>query len=287
MTQAHLLGAAAGALLALGLLQLTGALTSPAPPSRRKPRLGPMLAAAGLSQVSSGAFLAGSAAAAMVATLTVAAATGVAMAALLAGVVGGCVPLLVVRRRARANRESVRACWPEAVDALVSGVRAGLSLPEALGSLATVGPGPLRPVFSVAALEYRATGSFDEALDALQARAADPVADRVVVALRLAREFGGSQVGEVLRTLATMVREDARVRGEIRGRQSWTISAARMAVAAPWLTLLLLCTRPEAVAAFTSSAGAFVLAIAAILTVMAYAVMLRVGRLPEISRLTP
>ncbi|HAN71829.1 MAG TPA: type II secretion system protein F, partial [Actinobacteria bacterium] len=69
------------------------------------------------------------------------------------------------------------------------------------------------------------------------------------------------------------------------GRQSWTVSAARMAVVAPWLTLLLLSTRPEAVAAFATPAGAAVLVLAAAMSVLAYALMLRVSRLPELPRL--
>jgi tight adherence protein B len=96
---------------------------------------------------------------------------------------------------------------------------------------------------------------------------------------------GGSDLGVVLRTLSSLLREDARTRGEIEGRQSWTISAARLAVAAPWITLVLLCTRPEAVRAYSTVVGALVLLTAAVMSLVAYRLMLRIGRLPDEPRM--
>ena len=146
--------------------------------------------------------------------------------------------------------------WPEAVDNLTSAVRAGLSLPEALGQLAVRGPVELRPAFAAFAEDYRATGRFADCLDRLKDRLADPVADRLVESLRIAREVGGSDLGRLLRTLAGFLREDARTRAELEARQSWTVNGARLAVAAPWIVLALLATRPEAVAAYDRPAGA-------------------------------
>jgi len=128
--------------------------------------------------------------------------------------------------------------------------------------------------------EYRVRGSFTDALDALQEALADSVADRVCASLRIARDVGGSDLGNVLRTLSGLLREDLRTRGDIAARQSWTVNAARVSVAAPWLTLALLCTRPEAVAAFTSWSGTLLLVACAVVSVIAYRLMKRLGRLP-------
>lgn len=204
---------------------------------------------------------------------------------LMSGALGASVPVVALSRLGAKREKETRAAWPDAVDALVSGIRAGLSLPEALGSLAERGPAPLRADFAHFVAEYRATGSFSQALDALRDRLADPVADRVVASLRIARDVGGCDVGVVLRTLSALLREDARIRGEIESRQSWTVSAARMAVAAPWITLALLCTRPEAVQAYRSALGAGVLIGAAAVTAIAYRLMLSIGRLPAERRL--
>ena len=121
-------------------------------------------------------------------------------------------------------------------------------------------------------------------LDRLKARFADPVADRIVEALRLAHEVGGSELGVLLRSLSHMLREDLRTRGELEARQSWTVNGARVAVAAPWLVLALLSTRPQAAAAYATSTGALILAVGAVASVLAYRLMLRLGRLPEEER---
>lgn len=81
-----------------------------------------------------------------------------------------------------------------------------------------------------------------------------------------------------------MLREDMRTRGELEARQSWTVNGAKVAVAAPWLVLALLATRPQAAAAYATTAGAVVLLIGAVVSVIAYRLMLRLGRLPEEER---
>ena len=121
-------------------------------------------------------------------------------------------------------------------------------------------------------------------MDALQDALADSVADRVCASLRIARDVGGSDLGQVLRTLSALLREDLRTRGEISARQSWTVNAARMSVAAPWVTLALLSTRPEAVAAFTTWTGTALLAAAAVVSLVAYRLMRMLGRLPTPER---
>jgi tight adherence protein B len=277
-----LVGLVAGCGLLLVLLAATGAPRSSRPV--REPGIRVLLRRAGLPTVP----VAGIVGACLIAGLLAAAltllVTAVSVAALLASATAACLPILLLRRRASRRERLLRECWPDAVDALVSGVRAGMSLPEAVGDLARHGPEPLQPAFVEFAGEYRATGSFSLALAVLQDMLADPVADRVVASLRIAREVGGSDLGLVLRTLSALLREDARTRGEIEARQSWTVAAARMAVAAPWLTLALLCTRPEAVRAFGSTGGAVVLVVAAVLSVVAYRLMLRIGRLPGEAR---
>ena len=55
-------------------------------------------------------------------------------------------------------------------------------------------------------------------------------------------------------------------------------------MAAPWAVLALLSTRPEAVQAYDSVAGALVLAVGGTASVVAYWMMLRIGRLPEEER---
>jgi tight adherence protein B len=194
------------------------------------------------------------------------------------------LPVTVVRRMRRRRMVALRELWPEAVDNLASGVRAGLSLPEGISALGAGGPLELRSAFAHFGTAYRASGRFGECLDALKAELADPVGDRVCETMRTAREVGGNDLGAVLRTLSELMRSDARTRAELETRQGWVVNGARLAVAAPWLVLLLLGSQSRALRAYDSTGGTLLLLIGAGVCVLAYRIMLRIGRLPEEQR---
>jgi tight adherence protein B len=197
------------------------------------------------------------------------------------GLIGGLAPWALLRYQQRRRKEQLHQVWPDAIEHLASGIRAGLSLPEALIQLADSGPIPLQSAFAEFATDYRASGNFTKSIERLKANLADPVGDRVMESLRLARDVGGNDLGKLLRALARFLRDDLRTRGELESRQSWTVNAARLAVAAPWVLLVLLSLRPEAVAAYDSTAGMVVLTFGAVVSLVAYRLMLRLGRLPE------
>jgi len=208
----------------------------------------------------------------------------VAALAPVAGLVAASLPIVALRARAAARRRALRQVWPDVVDHLVSGIRVGLGLPEAIGSLAESAPDAVRAPFREFRREYARTARFGEALDDLKAALADPVADRIVETLRMAREVGGTELPGVLRSLAQYLRTDAAVRAEVEARQSWVRNAARLGVAAPWVVLLLLGTRPEAAAAYNSAGGAALVLIGLGVTLVAYRLMIALGRLPEEGR---
>ena len=191
------------------------------------------------------------------------------------------LPVAALRGRAQRRQRELAELWPEAVDNLASAVRAGLSLPEALSALGTRGPEVLRPPFARFAADHRSSGRFGDGLDRLKADLADPVGDRIVETLRVAREVGGSDLGRVLRTLAGFLREDARARAELETRQGWVVQAARLAVAAPWAVLLLLATQSATLAAYDTPVGTALLLGGGAVCLVAYRLMLRIGRLPQ------
>jgi tight adherence protein B len=194
------------------------------------------------------------------------------------------VPRLVVSRLRHKRQADLRELWPEVVDNLTSGVRAGLSLPEALSAIGVRGPEQLREPFKQFGSDYRTTGKFNDSLDRLKDALADPVGDRVCESLRVAREVGGTDLGRLLSTLSGFLRDDARTRAELLARQSWSVNAARMAVAAPWLVLILLATQRETLQAYDTPTGTIILAVGAALSLIAYRLMIRIGRLPEDKR---
>lgn len=281
-------GLALGLLMAAGVLLVLLALTSPAPADRTaapiRSRWHDMLSEAGLPTLTPARLAAacvGSGLLALVVVFSISRSTTIGV---VLGILASTLPVLLVRRRHRQRRDQLRSLWPDVIDNLASAVRAGLSLPEALEQVGVSGPEALRAPFRRFAEDYRVSGRFGESLDRLKAELADPVGDRVVEALRVAREVGGSDLGRVLRTLGAFLRDDARTRGELESRQSWTVNAARLAVAAPWVLLLLLSTRPQAVESYDSAAGLIVLGLGALVSLVAYRLMLRLGRLPQESR---
>lgn len=280
------MGAVLGLLFGVGLLLIWSAfLAPPMPAPTRSSRLRPLLGGAGLGDVSASGFLVVCGACAVVSTVAVLVASRTVPVALVFGAMGGYLPVALLKGRARRRQHEFAEVWPEAVDNLASAVRAGMSLPEALGALSERGPEPLRDAFAGFALDYQVSGRFADALDRLKERLADPVGDRVVESLRVAREVGGGDLGRLLRSLSGFLRDDARTRSELQARQAWTVNGARLAVAAPWLVLLMMCFQPEVIQRYSSGAGVVVLLGGAALCAVAYSAMVRIGRLPTERRI--
>ena len=270
------------ALAAMGvLLVYDGIARAGNPRPRPVSRVAALAAESGIRGLTGRRLLAWCAAAGFLSLFLAAGVSGSAVVALAVAIPATWSPVSVARRRRDVRRRRLREQWPDALASLVAGVRAGVSLPECCAGLAERGPEALRHGAQAFASTYRATGSFTAALASLQERLADPVADRVAAALRLADEAGGTDLVRVLRTLGDFLREEARVRKEIEARWSWTVTAARVAAAAPWIVLLLMASQPEAARAYDSPAGAVVIGGGALCTFAGYRLMLRAARLPE------
>ncbi|WP_193307744.1 type II secretion system F family protein, partial [Mycobacterium tuberculosis] len=104
-------------------------------------------------------------------------------------------------------------------DLLIAAIRVGLSLPDAVATLSESAPPPLRPAFGLFARDLRGSGRFDASLDRLKGVLADPLGDRIIETLRMARQVGGTELVGVLRALSASVRADAALRGEVEARQ--------------------------------------------------------------------
>lgn len=284
------MGALIGLMAGVGMLLVGWAFAEPgwrpARRSRRRTgRLADLLARAGVEGVSPAQVLMMCAMAFVLAGFVLTAASGVPAIGVIFGLMAAALPITVLRGRAARRVRDHAALWPDAVDNLSSAVRAGLSLPEALIQLGERGPEGLRAPFRQFGRDYQATGRFHDSLDLLKGRLADPVGDRVVEALRIAREVGGGDLGRMLRSLSGFLRDDLRTRGELESRQSWTVNGARSAVGAPWAVLLFMCLQQDVVRRFATPTGLIVLASGALLCVVAYRLMMWIGRLPTEKRI--
>ena len=271
-------------LAAAGFLLVFLGFTSPPRPSRFRGSMERLVHDAG-SALPAGGLLWIAAASGLIAGFTAAALLGRAVVALLAAGAGGWLPFSWLRSRRRRKRRAHREVWPDVIELLISAVRSGSSLPEAVASLADRGPDVVRSAFERFRSAHRSSVSFESALARLADDLGDPVADRITAALELAHDVGGTDLIRVLRTLADFTRSDLQVRKEIEARWSWTVTAARLAAGAPWAVLVVMATRPEAAAAYDSAAGSTLVVAGGAATIAGYRLMLRAARLPEEKRL--
>lgn len=277
-----------GAMLAAGVLLLVSPWLWPPMPGRDRPaRSGSatrLLGEAGFATRSPRVLVVVMTAAGLVAASVVWLLTAIPVLAALAAVAAGLAPVVYLRSRRVRLRTVRRQLWPDVCDLLIASIRVGLSLPDAVANLAESAPTMMRPAFAVFARDLRATGRFDSSLDRLKSALADPVADRIIETLRMARQVGGTELGGVLRALSASVRADAALRGEVESRQSWIRGAAVLGAVAPWIILGLLALRPEGAAAYATPEGMVVICAGAVVSVVAYRIMIRIGRLPEPGR---
>ena len=178
-------------------------------------------------------------------------------------------------------RKARRGLWPDVCDLLIASVRAGMSLPDAVAGLAESAPAALRPAFAMFGRDLAASGHFDSSALRLKTTLADPIADRIIETLRMARQVGGTELTAVLRALSASVRADAALRAEVEARQSWIRGAAVLGVIAPWVILAMLAMRPEGAEAYGSAEGVALIVAGAAVSLVAYRLMMRIGRLPE------
>lgn len=273
-----------GAVLAAGLLLVASPWLWPAGEKTADAGTGPLvslLESAGLARVAPGTVLTACFACGAFAAAVAWLVTQVSALALVAAVAGAATPIVWLRARRLRLLRTRRALWADVCDLLIASVRAGMSLPDAVASLAESAPAPLRTPFEQFARDVAASGHFDSSALRLKVSLGDPVGDRIVETLRMARQVGGTELTTVLRALAASVRADATLRAEVEARQSWVRGAAVLGVAAPWVILALLATRPEGASAYGSPEGVVLILVGAAVSAVAYRLMLRVGRLPE------
>ncbi|TDN92551.1 type II secretion system F family protein [Microbacterium sp. BK668] len=274
-----------GAVLAAGILLTVSPWVWPArgdrAPARANGALERLLEAAGLGAAPPGLVIGASVGCAVLAAAVAWLLVPVLAIVAVAAVAGALAPFGYLRaRRARLVRTR-RALWPDVCDLLIASVRAGMSLPDSVAALSDAAPAPLRPAFASYSRDLAASGHFDSSIRRLKASLGDPVADRIVETLRMARQVGGTELTPVLRALAASVRADAALRAEVEARQSWIRGAAVLGVAAPWAILAMLALRPEGAEAYASPEGVALVVVGAAVSFVAYRLMLRLGRLPE------
>lgn len=258
-------------------------LTNPLPPSDGKGwshRMEEFLIRAGLRDVTPREFLLFSCGAALAGAIVAQLLLGWPLVSLLVGALGLVAPVAYYTQRHDRRRAAVQAALVEAIAQLRDGIRAGLSVEEALGNLGSSGPDILRPEFAALTREARYAG-FEQAIGSMRDRLADPVFDITSHALLLNSRLGGRSVTQVLDRLVQATRAELRVQQELQAYQAKTVLSARIVAAVPLVLLVVIHqVAPAYLIMFEDWAGQLVLAGCAVSILVGYAGMRWMTRLP-------
>jgi len=140
----------------------------------------------------------------------------------------GCRLFLKIRRSRREAKFLEQI--PDTLQLIAGSLRAGFSLPQALGTVVREGTEPTASELSRALTEARLGASIEDALDGVAKRMNCMDLAWVVIGVRISREVGGN-LAEIMGTTVSTMRERAELRGTVRvlsaeGRFSaWILSA--------------------------------------------------------------
>jgi len=182
----------------------------------------------------------------------------------------GAIPWMKSRAQEGKKQKSIQDAWPEALDHINSAIKSGVSISQALANLAERGPFVLSPFFKEYKSQVNTTGNLELALKNLCLSTQDPILKRLTQTILLVRQVGGAQVGSVLRTFTTFLRNDLTAKREIEMRHGWIANTARIASCAPWLLLIFLTFQPQTRTAYNTPTGAIVVLGGSLLIVIAY-----------------
>src|SRR4051794_16759547 len=136
-------------------------------------------------------------------------------AAIIAAVVGSCIPYLIVRRRRNGRMYRFEEMLPEAIDLLGRAIRAGHPLSAGLKMVADETTEPIQGEFRRTHEENRFGLPFDDALLAMADRVSIVDVRILVTAILIQREVGGN-LAEVLDNLANVIRIRFTIRRQLR-----------------------------------------------------------------------
>jgi tight adherence protein B len=181
-------------------------------------------------------------------------------------------------RRAAKLHQLVKRNWAEVLDSLNSAANAGLTPAEAISDLAEIGPIELRVQFAEAALALDAGEPMATVLSRLKTQLEDAHADRTLELINLTQQLGGRGYLEAIQSFSSQIREQRALDGELAAKQGWIKGTAKLAVASPWIIVLLLSARPENAAIYNSTGGILILATGLVVCLVAYRLIHAFGR---------
>jgi tight adherence protein B len=203
--------------------------------------------------------------------------TGNLVLALIVAVVVMAGPQLILKILRKRRIHKLARQMPDGLASLAGALRAGLSLPQALGTLAEQQPAPFCQEFELVVRKQRLGMPLDQALAELEARVPGNEVSMFVTAVRIARELGGN-LSESLERLADTLRRKLAMEDKIlaltsQGKiQGWIVGLLPI-----FLAGVLYMMEPEAMRPlFTTMIGYIVLGVVAVLEFIGFIVIRKI-----------
>ena len=200
----------------------------------------------------------------------------IVMATLLPGI-------LLNQRKIKIQDQKMRQ-WTLLIDDLTSGVRAGLTIGEALAQALQNCEEPLRLDFQEAILEINRSGQVSKVISILKNQITDTVGVATLKLLQVVMKTGANDLATSLSILSNSSRENHNLIQELKAKQSWVLNGARISVISPWLVLLALWTQESVRNAYQNLIGQLILILVAAVGLFGYLVMKRIGRIEVFRR---
>jgi tight adherence protein B len=191
--------------------------------------------------------------------------------ALLICAIGACLPWYVVRRLAERRRLAIEDQLADAMVSFSNGVRAGLSIPQALDILAEQSPRPVRDEFRQIVSEFNLGKPLEQTLVEAKERLKSDNFSLFAAALLASRRSGG-KLNETVERIAHSVLELQRLERKVQSETAQARKAAvYMAIAPAVILVVYYFVDPvNTVALFTTFFGQLMLCVALVFNVVAY-----------------
>jgi tight adherence protein B len=182
-----------------------------------------------------------------------------------------CLPWYIVRRLAERRRQQLDDQLADAMVSFSNGVRAGLSIPQAMDILAQQSPRPVRDEFRQIVAEFNMGKPLEQTLVEAKDRLRSENFSLFAAALLASRRSGGKlneTVERIARSVLEMQRLERRIASETAQARK---SAVYMAIAPPLILVVYYFVDPiNTIALFETFFGQALLSAALVMNVMAY-----------------
>lgn len=189
---------------------------------------------------------------------------GMLAISVLSGISAGLIlPHLVVGAMINRRLKAFTAEFPEAIDLIVRGLKAGLPVPESIRNVGEEMKDPLGVEFRTAAEKIRLGLTIEEALKEIDERIPTPEYRFFVISISVQRETGGN-LAETLENLSDILRKRRQMRLKIKAMSSEANASAMILGSLPFALfgVLLLVNYDYVAALFTDPRGHIMLAAA-------------------------